>query len=75
MYNSKLGHTSFKVCLPVISKILLMSKSVQVGTPEIEVTFSSMVDWANCSIFDSHSSISAMDNSGVRIQLAHMGVF
>src|SRR6478752_7663867 len=75
MYNSRLGHTSFKVDLPDISKMRLINIMVQVGTPEMEVTFSVIVDCASISILPSHSSINAMDNSGVRIQLAHIGVF
>ena len=60
---------------PVISKILFSKTKVHVGTPAIEVTFSSIVLCAKLSILFSHSSIKAMDNSGVRIKPAQKGEF
>ena len=61
--------------LPVISSMRFIKTSVQVGTPEIEVTFSCIVVSASFSILLSHSSISAMLSSGVRIQWLQKGVF
>src|SRR5688572_25253814 len=75
MYNSRLGHTSAMVLLPVISSILLNRTSVHVGTPEMEVTFSLLVVSASLSILLSHSSISAILRSGTRNQCAQKGEF
>src|SRR6478752_7299128 len=75
MYNSRLGHTSLIFDLPVIANIRLNSTINHVGTPAIDVTFSWMVVRANFSILLSHSSIKAIERSGVRIQLLQNGEF
>src|SRR4051812_18091083 len=75
IYNSREGHTSFMVFFPVNSSIRLNNTNVQVGTPDMEVTFSLMVLAASFSILFSHSSISAMLRSGVLNQWPQNGVF
>src|SRR5688572_7962874 len=75
MYSSNDGHTSIIVFLPVICRMRLNNTNVQVGTPDIEVTFSLIVLLASFSILLSHSSIKAMLSSGVRSQCPQKGVF
>src|SRR5690349_4216683 len=75
IYSSRLGHTSLIVDFPLMARILFNNKSVHVGTPAREVTFSSAVTLASCSILVSHSSSNAILNSGVRSHCPQKGVF
>ena len=73
MYSSKFGHTSSRLFFPVISSIFLNNSKVHEGTPEILVTSCCIVAVAIISIFDSHSSISAIESPGVLKYSTHTG--
>src|SRR5690554_7330632 len=57
------------------SRIRFNNTKVQLGTPEILETSSSIVSSASFSIFSSHSLINAVSREGIRFISTHQGKF